>query len=423
MSKLNSLKIDIWIFVISIFLQAFSIIKTDSFGISFVTTVVVYLTLKYRLFTSIKQNRSFLLFNLLIIALLLFTYFINRKAIDILKICRLEIVICTTYFSIVFLNLIRRKEYLIDFYKIVNKITVLICIYGIYQYIAYFFRLPLFLNVFSNNPSYGGDFGLYSYYGGWQQNRIYTTFSEPSFYGQFLVILFFVIYIIRKNYDKIVLNTNLSIVLILINLYLTGARSAQVQFIYVVVGLIGWHLLDKRNLEKLQKIYYYLFISLPLINLAIMKFADDHVFNDLSSKARTYSGLYYLQESFTSIKYALFGHGLGVMQREYELISDMQYIEAYAHNGYVEIIYECGIILFLLILIYIIMLLSKIDNKMYRFIVLAVIVNSNDFATGYNIESIIVLLGLIGYIALSFNNNLDFEKGEQNEVLYSSSKL
>lgn len=392
MKLINHIKVDILIFIISIFLQGFSIIKTSSFGIAFSVMVILYLALKYRMITKVKHNKNFIFINISILVLILISYLANDIGIDLLKIFRVEMLFISVYFTMHYLKLLYKNKYFEVFIDYLYKATTLISIYGIYQYIAYNYKLPLFMNIFRNNPSYNlNNINLYSYYGGWYSNRIYSTFAEPSFYAEFVVILMVIMYICYKkyiNFKKFIFIESI----LLLNLIFTYSRSGIVEFIYIYVAYIVFVLIVKFRVTIFKVILWMVAGIIPIINIYALQIANKVLFNDLSSVSRTESVLYYLSRSFENVKATFLGHGLGIMQKDTSFLYISNNIEKYAHNGYVEIIYENGIVVLLILLIAVLSSLKGIANEKYKFLLFLVVVNTNDFGTGYNIESILILL-------------------------------
>ena len=136
-------------------------------------------------------------------------------------------------------------------------------------------------------------------------------------------------------------------------------------------------------------------ILLPLITLAIMSTLGIYVFKDASSTARTYSSLYYLVNSFNSIKGILIGHGLGAMLR---IPAGLEYkgyvVETFSHNGYIDIIYQLGIPFFIIMTYAIIKYLKgkKIEDE---WLIYATIFTLCFSGSMYSVESIIAIVCLV----------------------------
>lgn len=411
MKVISHIKFDIFIFILSIFLQGFTIVKTSSFGIPFSVSILLYLVIKYKLITKAKHNKNFITINIIVIILILISYLLNEISIDILKVFRVEMLFISGYFSFKYFKLLEKYNYLETFFKYFYKATVFIGIYGIYQYLAYYFNLPLFMNIFRNNPSYNlNSLDLYFYYGGWSSNRIYTTFAEPSFYAEFVVILIIITFFYAKRYLGCIKAVFVQFILI-VNLILTYSRSGIMEFVYIIFGYIIYITISKLRISILNFIIWLGISFVPLINIVALQFANKIIFDDLSSVSRTESVLYYLSKSFESIKHTLVGHGLGIMQKDLSYMYVSNNIEKYAHNGYVEIIYENGILIFIVMFLGILLLINQIKSNKYKILAFSVIVNTNDFGTGYNIESILILLVIMILVMESF----DRERGI-NEV-------
>ena len=190
-------KISLNFFIISIFLQSFSIIKTDGFGIAFSTTLILLifiLNLK-----KIKISKTEMLLLVFTNIILLFNMIINQEYI-LIKLLRIDMII----FDIIMTKYFIIKYDYEDIKKYFIRYIFIIIIYGIYCYLADLYNLPKFMNIFINNPSYA-DYSndMYRYYGGWSKSaRIYTVFYEPSVYAVFMVLCIVFISLISINKRK-----------------------------------------------------------------------------------------------------------------------------------------------------------------------------------------------------------------------------
>ena len=136
------------------------------------------------------------------------------------------------------------------------------------------------------------------------------------------------------------------------------------------------------------------------------------LFDDASSKARTYSSLYYLENTFDSLKSILIGHGLGSISQipDGTLYNNYQ-IENFAHNGYIDIMYQLGIIFFVALMLFIYNKLKK-KNLENNWLILAIIYTLCCFGTMFNVESIISLVCIV--IAIEINKEQEEIEGEKN---------
>jgi hypothetical protein len=384
-------KFEIVLFVFLLFAQNFAIIKTKNFGISTLTIYLIFLFFKYRMYQKFKFRN--IIFTIICFIIFFISLFFNGD-INIFRILRWLMIGCVLILTLKYIEIIYKWNMEKWLWKIFFRMSVLISIYGLYEYIANIYKLPLFLNVFSNNPSYGVR-GLTKYYGGWVDfPRISTMFFEPSAYAIFLVgvivLLFNSKYVNKKK--KYFIG-----ILLLINELMTFSRSGWGILLYTFICFIIVTLIIR---AKFFRIFYYLvnkiILFIPFMNLFFMYLGNKYIFNDLSSKARTNSGIFYLVESFKNFKVILFGHGVGAMSENYaNNLWKTMYIEKYAHNGYIEFIYEFGWVLFILIVLYTYVNIDKIKKYKNKILALSFISSICSFGTVYNIESILVMIILV----------------------------
>lgn len=387
LDKEKILKIEIIIFVILLFLQNFAIIKTENFGIAALTIFLIWITIKYKFF--MKININFLKFLCVFTIFVLISATLN-KSLEVMQIFRMYMIFFIVWSIFKYMNVINEKGEIKYFYKVFYYILLIISIYGIYQLIAPSLKLPIFLNIFSNNPSYGAR-GIYEIYDGWNKSaRIYATFYEPSSYAIFTVIAYFFI-MNSKNISKMkkIIITILSIT----NIIFTYSRSGWITFVYFVCILLLFKIVNNNNIIK--KIGKAGIVLLPFISLLIMSTVGLQMFGDLSSKGRTYSSLYYLEKTVDSAKSVLVGHGLGsVTLGNEKVMYNNTKIENFTHNGYIEIAYQLGWI-FLLYVIWVIIRYLKKMKVENEWIVYASIFTISCFGTMYSVESIIALICIV----------------------------
>ncbi len=380
-------KIEMIIFVILLFLQNFAIIKTKSFGISALVIFLIFLTIKYKFV--MKPNWNFIRIMCVFTIVILLSSAINGY-MNIMQVIRLYMIFFVIWSAYKYIKLIQEKKQISFFYNIFSIAIIVITSYGIYQLIASNFKLPMFLNFFSNNPSYG-ERKIFEVYTGWvDTGRIYSTFYEPSAYGIFLSMAYFFI----MNQDSVSKKQKIAItILSFINIIFTYSRSAWVTFVYFICIYLLFRLLKKESI--LKKIGKACIIILPLISLTIMSTLGLTIFKDLSSIKRSYSSLYYLQESTNSIKDVMIGNGVGsVSKEEGDIIFNNVHIEKFTHNGYIEIAYQLGLP-FLIFVIYVILKYLKNKGMTDNWIAYASIFTLCCFGSMYCVESITALLVII----------------------------
>lgn len=380
-------RIEMFLFILFLFMQNFALIKTSNFGIATLTIFLIYLTIRYSFY--IKINSQFLLYSIIILSIVFISTQVNNYY-NIQQIIRLIMIIFIVWSTNKYIYKIYNIGCSKQFWKYFYIITFLTCLYGIYQYFASIYNLPLFLNIFNNNPSYSIK-TTNSYYGGWtdSSNRIYAVFSEPSSYATFLVYCFLMLFF--KPYNKI--KTFILSILVLLNVFLTYARSGWSMLVYCIIIIIL--LLYFKKFFLLKKIVPFIFMFIPFINLSIMYRLQQNTFTDLSSYERTFSAIYYLKNSYDTALHFLFGHGLGSLTLEtLDKIMNM-YVESYAYNGYIEILYSLGfpILIFLILVLY--KNIKKINIYNYRIITFAAVFTICIFGASYNVESIVSIVTII----------------------------
>ncbi|WP_217817359.1 O-antigen ligase family protein [Clostridium tyrobutyricum] len=404
-------KIEIFLFILFLFMQNFALIKTSSFGVAALTVFLIYLTIKYGFY--LKINLQFLICSIVLISLSLVSSQINQFY-NISQIIRLVMVIFIVWSANKYVYKIYSMNCLEQFWKYFYFIAFITCLYGIYQYLASLHGLPLFLNIFNNNPSYMPK-TVYDYYGGWtdSNSRVYGIFSEPSFYALFLVYCFLMLFF--KPYNKI--KTIILSLLILINIFLTYARSGWAILFYCIGIMIAFFIFKRATI--IRKIISLIFIFIPFINLSIMYKLQQNTFTDLSSYGRTFSAIYYLKNSYDTVTHFLFGHGLGFISAQTADKYLQMYVENYSHNGYVEILYSLGIPILVSTIIILYKNINKIKVYKYRIITFAAIFTVCSFGASYNIESIIAIITIIFTISKIKSRNVkDLDYGKHKKLKF-----
>lgn len=382
--------IELLFFLIGIILQDFAVVKVGTSGIPLLFVISIFIAVRHKFLTK---------FNIIEILLILVIFI--KICFDKLFLINIPIMSIFRLASIIFIfrNSYNYTEYIIKKYG-VNKlsnmlliVSMILMLYGIYSIVAFEFRLPLFLNIFRNNPSYFDNTGMYSYYGGWTSNmRVVGTFAEPSMYAYFLIIIINVIYSSKlSKYKKIFLY-----LLACLNLYYTYSRTGYLILVAMIFVISIYKLLRKFIHKKLiYKIILPFIILSPFVNILIMYIANNRVFTDLSSYARTNSAIYYLMESCNKFSSFIFGHGYKSIQLGYDEKMLSYGVEAFSHNGYVEILYEFGCVFLFIIIYLLVKCMYKIPKIELRLLSITTIIYGCSFTSFFNIESMICLYGLI----------------------------
>jgi len=409
-------KLDIIIFIILLFFQNFAIIKTNSFGIAALTVFLLYIAIKYKIY--LKLNKKIMISLFCLLFFITFSQLMNN-AFDILQLLRFFMIIFVAYITIEYIKNIYLSQREAFFNKIFTIVLITISIYGIYQLLAGKFNLPLILNFFNNNPSYGAR-GIFEDYTGWVDTaRLYTTFYEPSAYAIFITFAYF--YIMNTKSDKKTINI-ITTILVVVNLFFTYSRSGWVTFAYFIIIYFMFKILKRESV--LKKIGKAITVLLPFITLIIMSTLGVYIFKDLSSMGRTYSSLYYISNSVNNIKSFLIGHGLGAMLKVSEgLLYNGYIVEKFSHNGYIDIIYQLGVPFFSIIIVSLLKGINKAKLS-NNWIVYASVFTLCCFGSVYNVESIISMVCLIvstAYCEVKKENK--YSKQEKIETIIKGEKM
>lgn len=385
----------IYVFLISIALQNCALITTKNFGIAMSTILLLFLTYKYKLIG--KFNKRFIFFVGWITLFVILSSLVN-VFFDLKQVIRMYMIIFDGYASYAFVRKMSRINNKIIWSAFIH-VMLIMCLYGLYQYIAVKMHLPHFMNIFNNNTSYKAR-GIYDYFGGWTKTkgRIYGVCSEPSFYALLLCICFAMAEICpikKKSIDLLKL-------LILVNVFLTSSRSGWTIILCILFMAFLVNICKKNHLSiEILEVAIYL---LPCINLMLMGIlVYTNYYNDVSAYTRVYSSLYYLEEAFKDPILLIVGHGLGY---SWSLDwSSNKFIEAVPHNGYIEIMYSLGV-LCLIVLIYAVhQMAKKIKYDKAKVIFIVVAVSLCIFGSDYNIESIIELFGCLYICCLEIDGS------------------
>lgn len=401
-SKVKKIDMELLLFTLCIFLQNFAIIKTSSFGISCLSVFLVFIFLKYRYYR--KLNINIILFIAITIFFIILDLCFN-DVFNVFQIARYFLIFFVAYTGYFYLKDIFKNGKQKKLFNYMFRFTTLICIYGIYQFYASQYKLPMFLNIFNNNPSYAVR-GIYEIYGGWSStNRIYATFFEPSIYAIFLTNLFFLFVLYKKEINVDKLNYKFTILLSLINIFLTFSRAGWVIFLCYLIIYVYNKFLSKYGI--LNKITRFLIINLPFIVLAIMYFVGLLIFKDNSSFTRTYSSLYYLKHSFDKAITIIFGHGLGTISiSDYCITFHKTIIEPFTHNGYIEIIYQLGCIYFVYLVFVINRFIAKNVKNNIPF-AYASVSTMCCFGALYNVDTLVIVVLIVICFSKFYNRGVE----------------
>lgn len=166
-------------------------------------------------------------------------------------------------------------------------------------------------------------------------NRIYGTFVHPNVFGQYLLVVFFLVFYFISNHKSnriFRIGLYLLISLIIFEIYHTFARGV---WIALFVSLILYSL----SYRALGRKFFYLLIAALLISFVYANIQER--FMDI-----THPGSYHMSswewrvmvwnKTVSSIKeHPIIGHGLGMYKQKFYFA---------AHNDYLRLAYEIGIL-------------------------------------------------------------------------------
>lgn len=402
LDRIKKIDIELLIFVLCIFLQNFAIISTKDFGISCIVLFLIYVFFRYNYIK--KLNVKFIAFNVISLLFVALNYVFNDifAFTQVVRYFLVAFVVFTGYYYVKDIIDKSKTDLLLKYCFIV---TTIICVYGIYQFIASLYDLPMFLNIFNNNPSYAVRH-IHETYGGWVKiGRIYGVFFEPSIYAIFLSNLFFIFLLTKKDDYYYKLSYFIPMVLIFFNILLTFSRAGWIVFLIYFTVYIFNKLF--RNNDLLKKMFKFSIIILPFIVFVAMYTIGLMLFKDNSSLTRTYSSLFYLKRTFSHLKYILIGHGLGsISMPNFCNWFHRTDIEPFTHNGFIEVLYQFGLIYF----IYAIYKINKFISKTIKsksFYSFAAFSSLLCFGAHYNIDSLVVLIIIFILIASKYDRSME----------------
>ncbi|MCU0679719.1 MAG: O-antigen ligase family protein, partial [Planctomycetes bacterium] len=258
--------------------------------------------------------------------------------------------------------------------------------------------------------------------------RLTSTFYWPNPFASFLLLILPLnIYLLWQGRYKLIW-----LLFLIINgsaFVLTGSRGAWLSLILVLVGLaiIAWRqkefFVPKKNIFNILKI----FILIVILAFVLQGLKD----NNWSFIQRNYQGPldsssvmrldYWLGAGKIFISNPFLGTGLGSFKTVYQYYQSNPLSSGkYAHNWYLELLAEGGILVFLSFLAFILLVLRP-QNKMTEnpfswFILISLssylLHNGVDIGSHYFANQILFWLLLTWYISI----NIKIEKKENNNL-------
>jgi len=162
-------------------------------------------------------------------------------------------------------------------------------------------------------------------------NRIYGTFSHPNMFAFFLAITLFVLLYIRKSQSRKKMWNHILLITIFIELFFTFTRAAWITVFLVFVFFIMF--------QRRLNIKLIFFFSIPIILIVVFPFIQKR-FVDLDPERFGQNSLIWRFNawSYTIQKVAahpILGHGIGAYAEDFNFA---------AHNDYLRLLYETGIL-------------------------------------------------------------------------------
>ena len=339
--------------------------KNDLFKFLFLILLFV------RMFTNLLESRHLSIFNLiefevapvsgilglLIIFLFIIAVIFNRDSSDILKVNKLELSIIIFLIFIIFsflVNLFGGTLWIGDFIKEFLRVSSIFCVYYIVKTIFVtnddfnlFLKFTLFLSIF---PSI---FGLHQLifkseiFGG-DLKRLYGTTAHPNSFALLLiffsVIVIYFIFISSKKINKIFLS--LYLLLLFILLIFTYSRTGLIFFILFFLLLCVRFYRNKKYITILILILTFGVLMFPVYEQRMQVFTriGESIYNifvlgqDIHTSSFDWRLINYKYLLKAYVSKPLFGYGLGAANR---LSPWKDYI--YAHNDYIKILVETGL--------------------------------------------------------------------------------
>jgi hypothetical protein len=388
--------------VISSLLMNTSILNVNDFGIPLFYTSIILFSIYFCLVLvkndlRVEKNAFSFVFTLLF--LLTAIGFLHVFIVDVDFISELKQIVARSLYIVLFFItylFIRENKQRLDAILLWTKrILKVALIYGIYQYYASKYGLPLFLDFVRNNVSFFATSANEA--SGWLETyRIFSIWSEPSFsslpVGMFLYLLFFHINSKREKITWLIIVTFYA--------YLTYSRLVWMVFVSTLLLSLMMQLVKfifrkfhKTILEKVKFLYLLLFISIGISWIYIAPIIMD----DASAFARSSSVIIgmriFLDHLFTGTGFNTYP----LYERFYAYNIVYYYPTVASHNLFSSYAQQMGILglLFAVIPLFYVLKLKHVDIK-ERIIIANIILTIQVFGGDvYYFSSFWFFLGVI----------------------------
>lgn len=266
--------------------------------------------------------KYFYVFNILFVIISLFSIVYAKNKIAVLsETARFIEYIILFVIIIAYVN----KETLMNGYDLFKKSMILTAIVGLIQFIF-------------NLSKYKDGYAILN------RGRVYSTFTNPNYYGAAVNLIIFW-YIIKtfnekRNKNNFLINL-LIVILFFINLVLTTTRGSWIAFL---IGLIIIGLLEYKRILLYIPIIPALMMLVPTIRKRIMSIFIYSKVSDSSSRLKLWeTGLYMLKENiFTGVGSGNFIYRYHEYVNKYPSLKIKSNVYT-AHNSYIKMLAELGI--------------------------------------------------------------------------------
>jgi hypothetical protein len=273
------------------------------------------------------------------------------------------------YYFLNFLVLIKRNgsNYSFIYAKNILKIFIL---YGIYQFFADTYQLPVFLNFLRNSSSYNisgfnkdiGDFEQLGA-GGWLETyRAYSIWAEPSFSALPVALFLYTLNFYSKNTKEAVVWGGILLTYVI----LTYARSVWITTSFILLIILIFknkHLTNKIRSHAIQNIYPIILIFFIFLSTLFWANFSPIYMQDLSSIGRSSSVIIGFQVFLDNFFVGTGMNSFKDIQSQYS--NDLYYYNAepIVHNLFVGYLQQMGLfgLIYSLLPIFYILSLRQVD--------------------------------------------------------------
>lgn len=377
--KTNNWKFMTIFFVISVLLMNTSLINIGGFGIPLFYVSILLIMVDYILIS--KNNERKMENNIFNITLALFFCLfsigvLHYFLLHIDLITEVKQVIARSMFVLLFVCTYLYVGGNEDNFRLTilwsNRILKILILYGVYQYFASIYGLPLFLDFLRNNASY--DTLEANVISGWTETyRIFSVWSEPSFssspVGLFIYLLLFYS---ENKFEKVKWFFILSFYCYYTYSRLVWIVAVSSILVYFLIVLIE-KILKKYNKILTEKIKYIYLLTFMPIGLSWI-FISPIIMPDASSVSRSSSVIIGARIFFDNLFTGTGFNTYPLYEAYYSRGLRYYFPTASSHNLFISYGQQMGVlgIFFALVPIFLIFRMKNVDLK-ERLIILNII--------------------------------------------------